>query len=79
MHPDAIFMLTDGDPPDDLTAEELERVLRANTAGTVINVIQISPPDAKHDNMLVKLAHRSGGRHVYVDFAKDADTAGAKR
>lgn len=75
MHPDVIFMLTDGDPPDDLSAEELEQVLRANTAATVINVIQISPPDTTHDNMLVKLAHRTGGEHVYVDFNKSESDA----
>ncbi|HEX3997719.1 MAG TPA: VWA domain-containing protein [Pirellulales bacterium] len=70
MHPDAIFMLTDGDPPDDLTADELARVQRANTAATVINVIQISPPDTTHENMLIRLANHSGGQHVYVDFDK---------
>lgn len=79
MHPDVIFMLTDGDPPDDLTAEELARVERANTAATVINVIQISPPDTTHDNMLVKLATRSGGQHIYVDFNKPAESDAAKK
>jgi hypothetical protein len=38
------------------------------SSATVINVIQISPPDADHDNLLVKLAKHSGGEHVYVDF-----------
>lgn len=79
MHPDAIFMLTDGDPPDDLTPEELARVERANTAASVINVIQISPEDKTHDNLLVKLAKHSGGQHIYVDFNKPAETAAAKK
>ena len=79
MHPDVIFLLTDGDPPDDLTADELARVERANTAGTVINVIQISPPDENHDNLLVKLATRSGGRHLYVDFNKTAESGAEKK
>jgi Mg-chelatase subunit ChlD len=79
MHPDTIFMLTDGDPPDDLTAEELARVERADDAGTVINVIQISPQDENHPNMLVKLASHSGGKHVYVDFNKSPDADAAKR
>ncbi len=52
---------------------------RSNTAGTVINVIQISPPDENHDNLLVKLATRSGGRHLYIDFNKQPDTAAAKK
>ena len=79
MHPDVIFMLTDGDPPDDLTPEELDRVQKENTAGTVINVIQISPPDTTHDNLLVRLAQSSGGRHVYVDFNKQPEAAAAKK
>ena len=79
MHPDVIFMLTDGDPPDDLTPEELARVQRSNTAGTVINVIQISPPDTTHDNQLVKLASHSGGQHIYVDFNKPAESDAAKK
>ena len=78
MRPDAIFMLTDGDPPDDITPEELQRLDKINDGGTMINVIQISPPDESHENLLVQLAKRSGGEHVYVDFnktppPKDAD------
>ena len=79
MHPDVIFQLTDGDPPDDLTAEELARVQRLNTAGTVINVIQISPPDTTHDNMLIKLATQSGGQHIYADFTKPPESNAAKK
>jgi uncharacterized protein YegL len=79
MHPDAIFLLTDGDPPDDLSPDELARVQRANGGAAVINVIQISPPDANHDNLLVKLAAQSGGQHVYVDFNKSAETDAAKK
>jgi Mg-chelatase subunit ChlD len=70
LHPDVIFMLTDGDPPDDITADELKQLDRLDGGATVINVIQISPPDAEHDNLLVKLAKHSGGEHVYVDFNK---------
>jgi len=72
MRPDAIFMLTDGDPPDDLSPEELKRLDKLNEGGTVINVIQISPPDEGHDNLLIQLAKQSGGEHVYVDFNKTA-------
>lgn len=79
MHPDVIFMLTDGDPPDDLTAEDLARVQRANTAGTVINVIQISPPETDHQNNLVKLASQTGGQHIYADFNKPAESDAATK
>jgi Mg-chelatase subunit ChlD len=71
MHPDAIFLLTDGDPPDDLTKDELARVERLNSSGTVINVIQISPsPGEGQVNRLEALAKDSGGQHVYIDFNK---------
>ena len=73
MHPDVIFLLTDGDPPDDITKEELARLDRLNGSGTVINVIQISPPPGEGQaNLLVTLAKHTGGRHVYMDFKKPA-------
>jgi Mg-chelatase subunit ChlD len=71
MHPDVIFLLTDGDPPDDLTKDELARVEKMNGNGTVIDVIQISPPPGDgQENRLETLAKRSGGQHVYIDFNK---------
>jgi Mg-chelatase subunit ChlD len=71
MHPDVIFLLTDGDPPDDLTKDALARVERLNGSGTVIDVIQISPPPGEGQvNRLEALAKHSGGQHVYVDFNK---------
>jgi von Willebrand factor type A domain-containing protein len=74
MHPDVIFLLTDGDPPDDLTKEELARLDRLNGSGTLIDVIQISPPPAAGEtNNLEVLAKKTGGQHVYVDFNKSAE------
>jgi hypothetical protein len=74
MHPDVIFLLTDGDPPDDLTKEELARLERLNGSSTVIDVIQISPPPATGEaNHLEVLAKRTGGQHVYVGFSKPAE------
>ncbi len=74
MHPDVIFLLTDGDPPDDLTKEEVSRLDRLNGSATVIDVIQISPPPAAGEtNNLEVLAKKTGGQHVYVDFNKSAD------
>ena len=77
LQPDVVFMLTDGDPIDDLTADELARLERLN-GGTVINVIQISEPSEKHENLLVKLAEHSRGTHKYVDFSKSDDAAAEK-
>jgi hypothetical protein len=72
MHPDVIFHLTDGDPPDDLTNDELSRLERLNSNGTVINVIQISPPPGEgQENHLEALAKHSGGGHHYIDFNKN--------
>ena len=45
----------------------------------MINVIQISPPDENHDNLLVKLATHSGGQHLYVDFNKSAEGDAEKK
>jgi hypothetical protein len=74
LNPDVIFMLTDGDPVDDLTPDELARIERLN-GGTVINVIQISEPPKDQHNLLVKLAEHSRGTHKYVDFNKPDDAA----
>jgi Mg-chelatase subunit ChlD len=74
LRPDVIFLLTDGDPPDDITKDELARLDRLNGSGTVINVIQISPPLGEgQSNLLETLAKRTGGQHVYVDFTKPAE------
>ncbi|HKD37102.1 MAG TPA: VWA domain-containing protein [Pirellulales bacterium] len=71
MHPDVIFLLTDGDPPDDLTKEEQARLEKLNSNGTAINVIQISPPPGEGQvNRLESLAKGSGGQHIYIDFNK---------
>ncbi len=73
MRPDVIFQLTDGDPPDDITSDELERLKRLNGSGTTINVIQISPKVEGEHNRLEELAKSTGGEHRYVDFSKSDD------
>ncbi len=69
LHPDVIFLLTDGDPPDDLNKDELERLVHLNE-GTIVNVVQISSPEENKENRLMSLAKKSGGKHVFVDFTK---------
>ncbi|HZZ71423.1 MAG TPA: VWA domain-containing protein [Pirellulales bacterium] len=72
MRPDAIFLLTDGDEHDDMTEDEIARVIKLNTAGARIYVIQCSPPDQKN-NHLIKLAQQTDGKHVYRDITKPAN------
>jgi hypothetical protein len=69
MHPDAIFLLTDGDDPQ-LTPRELARIDRLG-AGIVIHTIEFgSGPRQPGENFLTKLARQSGGEHAYVDSTK---------
>jgi len=68
--PDAIFVLTDGDSTDDMTDEEVARVIKLNTGGARIYVIQCSPPAQNKTNHLIKLAEQSAGKHVYIDLLK---------
>ena len=62
MHPDVIFLLTDGDPPDDLTKDELARLERLNSSGTIINVIQISPPPGEGQENRLEVARQTQRR-----------------
>ena len=43
LEPDVIFLLTDGEQQDDLTADDLKRVDRLNSGRAQINVIQFAP------------------------------------
>ena len=69
LKPDAIFLLSDGDENDDITDEEIARVVKLNTGGARIYIIQCSPADQK-DNHLPKLAQQTDGKHVYKDITK---------
>ncbi len=73
LKPDAIFLLTDGDDHDDMTDEEIERVVKLNTGGSRIYVIQCSPADQNQGNHLVKLAEQTAGKHVYREITKPAE------
>jgi len=65
---DVIFLLTDGDQDDDLTPDDMTRIVKLNTAAAVINVVQFSPPPKQGANRLIALAKETGGQHVYVDL-----------
>ena len=73
LKPNVIFLLTDGDANDDITDEEIERVIRLNSGGSRVYVIQCSPPDKDRVNHLIKLAEQTGGKHLYRDITKPAE------
>jgi hypothetical protein len=69
MHPDVIFLLTDGDKPT-VTARELARIDRIGP-GITIHTIQFGAGDhADAHGWMGKLAKQSGGEYKYVDTQK---------
>jgi hypothetical protein len=65
MRPDVIFLLTDGDANDDLSAEELARLSKQNGAATKIHVIQFTA-DLPTGANLKTLAKDNGGEFKTV-------------
>ncbi len=64
-----IFFLTDADQPE-LTAGQLQRIVRLNEGRTVINTIEFGlGPKIRKYNFLDKLAEENGGKSVYVDIS----------
>ena len=68
MHPDVIFMLSDGDDPM-LTAHDLERIDRIGP-GIIINTIQFGEGHKLEHGFMEKLAKQSGGEYKFVDTRK---------
>lgn len=64
--PDAIFVLTDADAGDDLTAEELAR-LRRMLGGARCLVAQFGGEESRRSPRLAQLAADSGGDYRVVD------------
>lgn len=71
--PDVVFLLTDADAKDDLTAEELERLARLG-GGSRCMVVQFGD-ESRRSPRLADLAGRCGGRYriVGIDAAEDGD------
>ena len=69
--PDVIFFLTDGEAQDDLTAEQLRRVERANNVGrgAQINIIQFGSGGLTYppSRSLQQMAEQNEGQHRYVN------------
>jgi hypothetical protein len=68
MHPDVIFLLSDGDDPK-LTARDLERIDRLGP-GIIINTIQFGEGHKLEHGFMEKLAKQSGGEYKFVDTTK---------
>ena len=69
LNPDVIFLLTDGEQKDDLSADELADIRRMNRSVARIYVVQFaSSPYAS--NSLVRLAEENRGQHTYLDIRK---------
>jgi hypothetical protein len=64
--PDEVFLLTDGELRDDLSAAELER-LTARLGRTRLHVVQFSGGGAGRSPRLARLAATSGGGYRVVD------------
>lgn len=70
LRPDAMFLLTDGEVADDLTAEEVDKLARS-LAGTKCMVVQFGGDGADRAPNLARLAALSGGTYAVVDPAAD--------
>ena len=68
MHPDVIFMLSDGDDPK-LTDHDLERIDRIG-AGIIIHTVQFGEDHKLEHGFMEKLAKQSGGEYKFVDTTK---------
>jgi Mg-chelatase subunit ChlD len=68
MHPDVIFLLSDGDDPK-LTDRDLARIDRIG-AGVIINSVQFGEDHKLEHGFMEKLAKQSGGEYKFVDTTK---------
>jgi hypothetical protein len=66
LRPDVMFVLTDGEPGDDLTDDELEALSR-DLAGTTCMVVQFGGAETSGSPNLARLAKLSGGRYAVID------------
>ncbi len=67
-NPDVIFLLTDGQPKDDLSQRQLDKILKVS-GGIQINVIQFGfGPEPRNRNYLKLLAAQNAGLYQYIDI-----------
>ncbi|MCC7083609.1 MAG: hypothetical protein IT427_01220 [Pirellulales bacterium] len=70
--PDVIYLLTDGEPQDDLTRAELQKLTRMNSGGASIHVIQFTL-EPRPESTLVQLAKLNRGKHRFVNIRRLVD------
>lgn len=78
LHPDVIFLLTDGEAEDDPSPDDLKRLERLNSGEASINVIQFAAAP-RPNSALVHLAEQNRGKHLVIDIAKYSDSASGKK
>lgn len=70
LRPDVMFLLTDSEADDDLTADELDTLARS-LAGTRCMVVQFGADGDERSPNLARLAALSGGKYAVIDPAAD--------
>jgi len=66
LRPDVVFLLTDADAGDDLTADEAARLSR-DVGSTTLHVVQFATGEEVRSPRLERLALGSGGRYERID------------
>jgi len=69
LQPDVVFLLTDAEVKDDLTADELKRLLRQSGRARCM-IVQFGQADAASPR-LAELAAATGGRYTLLDVPVD--------
>jgi hypothetical protein len=69
LRPDVIYLMTDGEPKDDLTPAEIEELTKTNRGRAVINVIQFAQVQRPSGTLQI-LAKENRGKHIFIDITK---------
>lgn len=75
MHPDVIYLLTDGEAKDDLWEQQFDQIRRANKGHARIHVIQFGL-EPTSQSTLKQLAEQNGGEYLYLNIARLAGYRG---
>jgi hypothetical protein len=69
MRPDVVFLLTDGEPKDELWDEQLVELKKQNKSRARIHVIQFGfQPNP--NSSLERLANETGGKHIFFNISR---------
>lgn len=74
LEPDVMFLLTDAQRHDDLSPETVARIIKyCKRHHIVINVVHLSDRP-RADSTMIVMAEGTGGKHVFLDLKRYADT-----